>query len=335
MSQLQSYPLLYPELPVEIVYFFRMESENGVVKKKTIMDFCNFYHAKYSPAEFPQPSVVAAICDILISNNSMSLLSKGGLDNTGNTYMTVIRDETVYSNPYTRQLWNRRLSYFIYGFKYIYGDNARYVLPVEYTDQKGDKALGSCFLYKGGIATAKHCIEGAKAIAIQGIAAGELSSATFDLHENKYMDLVFIRLKEQRVDSLVFSKEAEILDEVMAMGYPKIPGYHNFLTAENANVSARFTASVGHVASNAEDIFMRENLFLITARIRGGNSGGPIIAKDGSIVGVAANLAAGEGDYDDLGYGTVIPIKFMDQIIENPADHLSVSGIEFKEFLTD
>ncbi len=131
----------------------------------------------------------------------------------------------------------------------------------------------------------------------------------------------------------LFSENAEVLDEVMTMGFPKIAGFHNFLTAENATVSSRFTASIGQIASTAEDIWIREKLFLITAKIKGGNSGGPVLNKNGSVVGVAVSLSEGEGNYDELGYGTVIPIRFLDELINREDKvYLGIDKIEFKDF---
>ncbi len=57
---------------------------------------------------------------------------------------------------------------------------------------------------------------------------------------------------------------------------------------------------------------------LITAKIRGGNSGGPIVNEEGSVVGVSCQIPNYEGDigdYDDLGYGIVIPIKYLFEIL--------------------
>ncbi len=57
---------------------------------------------------------------------------------------------------------------------------------------------------------------------------------------------------------------------------------------------------------------------LITAKICGGNSGGPIVNEEGSVVGVSCQIPNYEGDigdYDDLGYGIVIPIKYLFEIL--------------------
>ena len=54
------------------------------------------------------------------------------------------------------------------------------------------------------------------------------------------------------------------------MGYPKIPGFNCFQTAEEAVISAvpekRFTVTEGQVAAEAQQIWSRDKFFLITAK---------------------------------------------------------------------
>lgn len=58
-----------------------------------------------------------------------------------------------------------------------------------------------------------------------------------------------------------------------------------------------------------------------------------MVARNGSIVGVSVNLTEGEGDYDNLGYGTAIPVKFIDELINNQEKtYLDTSKIEFIDF---
>lgn len=56
---------------------------------------------------------------------------------------------------------------------------------------------------------------------------------------------------------------------------------------------------------------------LVTARIRGGNSGGPIIGSDGSVVGVAFSEPTSQGDYDEMGYGIAYPIKVFYEMLKD------------------
>ena len=56
----------------------------------------------------------------------------------------------------------------------------------------------------------------------------------------------------------------------------------------------------------------------MTARIRGDNSGGPIIDANEAVVGVAFAEPEAKGDYDDMGYGIAYPIAVLDQMLKDP-----------------
>lgn len=64
---------------------------------------------------------------------------------------------------------------------------------------------------------------------------------------------------------------------------------------------------------------------LITARIRGGNSGGPVIDSNGAVVGVAFSEPMSKGDYDEMGYGVAYPIEIFYQIL----DHSTTMKVNF------
>lgn len=332
---LQDLSEIYPSLPIEIILFFSMQGgSNGKLHAKKIFEFSEYYSNKYNLEGRIQPLIISNVCDILVNHGQMSLIEKSGLDNISSSYVSILRDSKVENDSKLKYNLNHFLSCLTYGFPYIYKQYKKFVLPLEFTDKLGDIALGTCFLFEGGIVTAKHCIEGAKKVAIQGISKEELSAAKFLIHKNPLMDIIYIKLKKPIENTILFNDDVSILDEIMTLGYPKIAAYHSFLAAENAIVSARFTATTGQIAAIAEQIFIRERLFLITAKIKGGNSGGPIINKKGSVVGVSVNLSTGEGNYDNLEYGTGIPIKYVIEEIINCNDNIvfDVSSIQFVDF---
>ncbi|WP_346985221.1 S1C family serine protease [Chryseobacterium sp. POE27] len=332
---LNNYYKEYKYIPIELLIFFSELKAlgNGKNTGRTVQEFCDYYKGKYNKVEAPQPQIVAMICDKLVKDNSLTVINRGGFMDMENSYYCLLNDRSSLSNKLIFDLRNVQLSSTIYGFEFIYDHYKRYVIPILNIDNKGDQSIGSAFIYRGGIVTAKHCIEGANKIAVKGISEEDLKSAIFYISPKKGMDLIYIKLPSDITDSIYFKNEVNILEEVMALGYPKIPGFHNFLTAEKATVSARYTATRGAVVSIAEDIWIREDLILITAKIQAGNSGGPIINDKGMVVGVAVNIPTGEGKYDDLGYGTVIPISFADNIIDSLDSELDTSNIEFLNFI--
>lgn len=332
---IENYPIEFEFLPIELLIFFSdtNEGQGGGRVTRTVREFCDYYKNKYKTAELPQPRIVSTLCDKLVANNRLSSFNKGGFDNMDNSYLCILDNKLFISNQMLFKIRNVQISSELYGLKYIYDYYKNYTLPIIHTNKDNDISIGSSFLFIGGILTAKHCIEGAISIAIKGISKENLEKSKFYTLSKESIDLIYIKFEEDIIDSIYFSEEAQILDEVIALGFPKIAGFHNFLTAEKALISSRLTGSKGAVTAISEDIWIRENLILITAKIKGGNSGGPIINSKGNVIGVAANLATGEGQYDDLGYGTVIPISFANELIKNLTVQFDTSKIEFIDFI--
>lgn len=200
-----------------------------------------------------------------------------------------------------------------YGFPYIYASYRNDVLPVIVKDQKGDVTMGTCFRFNTGILTAKHCLEAAE-VSIEGCTAEQLQKYATFISKDPNIDLAYIELQEY---TRFVPGDANVLDEVLVMGYPKIPMFNAFCAAERAAISSIPTR--GAVASLA-DQYLSPNvgpLMLVTARIRGGNSGGPIINSNGQVVGVAFSEPMSEGNYDEMGYGVAYPISVFDQLLDD------------------
>jgi S1-C subfamily serine protease len=91
------------------------------------------------------------------------------------------------------------------------------------------------------------------------------------------------------------------------MGYPSHAGFGNFVTA-----------TLGAIAAVEESYLYKHELILLTSKVKGGNSGGPVINKRGYAVGIVTETPAAEGDaYDKFGYGLAIPIKYINEILMN------------------
>jgi serine protease Do len=305
----------YPSVILDILlYFSEYEIENNTAFHRTVMDFCSFFGKKNSLDHIPQPRDVSAICEALVQNQKMSLIRRSGPDGADNQYYVVFSGGKAPDQPTDLLRLDHGLKCLILDFPYIYKSTKNFVLPLEHTGRDGRIQIGTCFIFGNYLVTAKHCLEHAKTISIRGISVQILEQCNFLVSENDLMDLTVATLPVNLGSTISYYDQPSVLDRVITLGYPKIPGYHNFLTVENATVSARYTATTGAVAAIATDFWIKEKLVLITARIRGGNSGGPLIRHDGSLIGVSVNLPVGEGDYDDLGYGVAIPSQFIIEI---------------------
>ncbi|MFP3835561.1 serine protease [Chryseobacterium sp. SIMBA_028] len=340
MIEFDQYPYKYENLLIEILEYFSAHHDLGRTvgnnERRTIVKFCQYYHSKYNTVEMPPISSIAAICEILVKNKYLSVVVKDTAHNFDDTYIYLPADGKgkLFRNETLKNIVNERLNCLVFGFKYINQSYKNIVLPIcHYLDE--DPGIGTCFLFHDGIATAKHCVEHAKKLSIKGIPKDVLETSEFLVHENEKIDLMFIKFPQGHAQGFNFieTEEGQVLDEVLALGFPKVIGFHTFMTAEKATISSRFTPSVGSIASLSEDLWIRQNLMLITAKIKGGNSGGPIINNKGNVVGIATNLPGLKDDYDDLGYGIAIPIKHLHEIIEGKSEVFNTRGIEFIDFI--
>lgn len=339
MINLEDYPYKYPQMVEEILSYFIIEPKDGKTKNKNLIEFISYYYNKYKTKDFPQPRDVARICELLCEYGPLSVQHLEGIEGIKNIYLWPGSEEWK-NNSKLRQIYTNRMNCAIYGFKYIYESTYQSIVPIIHymsNDTYGDKTIGTGFYLLGGVVTAKHCIEGAKQISIKGVSKKQLESSKFWISSNRYMDLVFIEFQDSLSTNLMTGEKPSIMEEVITMGYPKVPGFTHFQTTEKATVSAipskRFAAATGAVAAEPKEIWMKENLFLITAKIKGGNSGGPVINKFGEVIGVASELTFAEGNYDDMGYGTAISVEFLNKIVEKKELQLDTREIDFIDFI--
>lgn len=314
MKEFLDYDIKHPDLIISILEYFWFDAK---FNEKTVIDFCT--NNKYCTSSYAlQPQVIIKICDLLVQNNIMSVNRRGGALEGNTCYSFVWRnDQKIWKD--NKMNYNHYYCSLVYGFEYIYKYYRDKVIPI-IACKDGEKSMGTTFKFSNGLVTARHCITDHDSYAIQGYDAGLLNSSKIYVSKNPNIDVAYIDLGEP---AHLFSDEAHVLDEVLVMGYPKIPTFLDFLTAEKATISTmatlRMAPTRGDVAAIAENMYTHEQtrLMLITAKIKGGNSGGPIINKKGCVVGVAFGQPISEGHgYDDLGYGMGLPIQILDPILE-------------------
>lgn len=115
-----------------------------------------------------------------------------------------------------------------------------------------------------------------------------------------------------------------VLDDVLVMGYPPIANLPSIQTAETATIGAYQKSSTGQVTANTTVYRTQMDCFLINARVKGGNSGGPVINKKGKVVGTVVSLPyeiQSDPDnprYDIMGYGQCLPSKYVEELMAMP-----------------
>lgn len=314
MKQFYDYDIKYPDLIVSILEYFWLDEHTN---DKTVIGFCT--NNKYNEGgKSLNPEIILRICDILLNNNILSLNYRGGALGARTSYSFGLRDSKSEWHKY-KDMYNHIGSSLVYGFEYIYRYYMDKVIPIIAYGQEDSQSMGSAFKLMQGIVTARHCVENGFKFAIKGYSKQQLENSKVYVSQNPAMDIAYI---DMGIESHTHRDTPKILDDVLVMGYPKIPLFLDFLTAEKASISTiaklRMTPTKGAITAIAPNVYTYRDtdLLLITARIKGGNSGGPIINKRGCVVGVAFSQPYSEGDsYDDLGYGIGMPITVLENII--------------------
>lgn len=314
MEEFRNYDILFPELVYDIVNYFRIGNGVKELVKKSVLDYCiNSRFNALAPDNLIQPDTVHRICEILTQKRVMNCIRVGtGSDGCDSNYLFSPAKEELFLQKHPATIY--RLNCLVYGFSYIYSTYKDHVLPVVVRKNE-EITMGTCFRFHSGILTARHCLE-VDEVFIPGIVLEQLRSSTVVVSEKEDIDIAYIELNQPQ--SLLVAGDAHVLDEVLVMGYPKIPQFFEFCAAERATISSIPTR--GAVASLADQYLSKSagQLMLVTARIRGGNSGGPIIDSNGAVVGVAFSEPSAEGDYDEMGYGVAYPIEVFYQMLNNP-----------------
>ena len=336
-TTLEDYSKQFPTLITDILEFFDVKhvtDKDGTLHPRCIAEFCVDKNKK----TIYQPHLIDRICQKLCQQGDMGCVKHS--DGTGalNTYYVTSHFDFQAQDDLTKKNLNFFYNTLIYGFNYLFDIYKQYVIPVVAKNEDETLSCGTAFLFYEGIVTAKHCITDVKNLSIKGFSKEELNNAKIYISDNPGLDLAYIDINRQ-ISPFLLSFEGKVLDEVLVMGYPKIPTFSNFITGEKATISsmaARLTPTTGNIAASGDQYLNKIEAMLITAKIRGGNSGGPVINNHGELVGVACQLPDyknSQGDYDELGYGIAIPTKYLLEIIDNKPKTLDIGKDFFYDFV--
>lgn len=345
MVNFESLNTLFPCIMDDLLFHFSYKQGEENPGAATVAGLLSGLMKKYSlkNLDHSYDIDIVSLCDSLCELGILNCLFRDNSIGLNNRYYwsgRVSPKSTYFSQMSVdeRQPFVANIEDAVYGSVYIYKKYRPYIIPIIHKSDDGNEGIGTGFVVGNQyILTARHCIEHAKSIAFGNIAFENYSNAEVYYHKNPYIDIAIISIPPLKGVGLYLSDSYTIFDHVMTMGYPQIPGYTCFLTAEKAVISSipekRFVATEGQIVAEAQEIWSKENLFLITAKIRGGNSGGPVINRFGHCVGIVSGKPFSEGSaYDDLGYGTAIPAKFAIEMLENLSDHHCVTNINFVEY---
>lgn len=224
----------------------------------------------------------------------------------------VTADDLAYGTP----------DFVAFGFPEIRHHFQDSVRPV-YVETHDRQDVGSAFLLDSHrVATARHCIAQMHSVTIGGWRAADAPLRAIWVSPNERIDLAVLEFDGDPFPGVSSFRlgEGAILDEILAMGYPPILGFDSVQIAETAEIAGFLQSSSGEIIGFERALAERQTLMLITARIRGGSSGGPVIGRDGKVVGVVTAIPMDEHKrVDTLGFGVVTPSGTLAPLLREDA----------------
>jgi S1-C subfamily serine protease len=165
----------------------------------------------------------------------------------------------------------------VFDFSHLVEKYSKSIMHFVFTDKTGDIWNGTGFLAgsKSWVITNKHVIEGDVKQMPRVLALTEQELPVKRIVCSATNDLALVDLTEPFDGRPLFPiPQVELLDEIVTMGYPRIPfAKSSLLVAHKGEINGRTT------------LFHGDRL-LFSARTAPGNSGGPLLNRAGLIVGV-------------------------------------------------
>ena len=318
----------------EIYDFFLQFFSNGG-KHLSLMDFMNTVPGFLETKEDGIGSMNVSlgmeyyrICEKMVDDLLLMRIKANPMMGIMTQYLAVHSANS--SDP---QAFNLALDYGAYDFKYrgfVYTRDyfTHSVLQIEgqYEDLRLDTGT-AYYLGNNLFATAAHCVNDVARfnLLLPDDTPLPLRDVWFAKDQDREVyDLAIIRVDGELTIPYFMMDAPAVLDEVLVMGFPPIANLPSIQTAETATIGAYQKASTGQVVANTTAYRTQMDFFLINARVKGGNSGGPVINKEGKVVGTVVALPYElESDpdnprYDIMGYGQCLPSKYIEELLTNP-----------------
>jgi serine protease Do len=199
------------------------------------------------------------------------------------------------------------------------------VLPVEVNNSQNQEDIGTCFLAGNSstLFTARHVIEGVERFRILSPKGQSIVPLSVTMPKRRSLDVALILVLPNSMGTAAPFRVADyqLTEEVLCLGYPPIPGFKSVLVAETGEVSATLKALAGNVVTHEFSYLDGEQYVLVSNRIKGGNSGGPVVNKRGYVIGIVTSTTVNTEDssmLNDLGYGLLTPKAGMLELLKGP-----------------
>lgn len=297
-----------PKIAADLVTFFdwqktRVQKGGDEIKPRSLGNFL-----KEHPEHHGSVLDIQGICSKLVNKHALSPANTiPGRFMSGDCYYALQFDEKMADYG--------KYDFLVFGSPYIRKHFLKSVLPIFITEKDASLNIGTAFLLaEKKIVTARHCVENKKKIEIPEI-RGKISGI-YTLPDEK-VDLAIIEYSENLLPKVpgFLLREHNILENVLTMGYPPIPGFESILVANNTEVGSHLKSSTGRAVGENTSYLDNQNYLLLNSRVKGGNSGGPVIGEDGLVVGVVTDCPEDDKGIHELGYAIATPISYLVELI--------------------
>lgn len=272
-------------------------------------------------------SYLSSICQKMVEDNLLIRLKTNGIECFNDVYFVKLRpDDFQYPELFRSQLAFGYYDFAYNGFPFIREHFYESVIPIVGINKNGDSDIGTAYyIGENMFVTAGHCILDMLRFSLQYQNGKQIKISEILLDNNCDIDLAIIKADEDISIEPFMLGEPNILDDVLVMGYPPITGMDTILISETGSINTflPFTqkASNGQVVAGTKSYLSNTDCFMINCRVKGGNSGSPVINKHGLVVGTVVSLpfdnqgGSEKGRYDIMGFGICLSSSYLSGIM--------------------
>lgn len=317
------------ELIVPQLYKFFDKVEGGKIGQN-LFDFIKtreecFFKDKYGETNMnvSQANYLSTICKKMVEDGLLINLNPSSNSPTTDKYFVHLRPKN-FKYP---ELFEQQLAYGYYDFAYnglpfIREHFLESVVSIVGINKKGDNDIGTAYYIGDNMfVTARHCVLDLSQFTLQYQNGNQIRVSEVLFTDDKSIDLAIIKADEEIRLTPFMLGEPNVLDDVLVMGYPPIPGMDSVLISETGSISTFIPpaqkASAGQVVAETKSYLPPMDYFMINCRVKGGNSGGPVINEHGLVIGTVVSLVydsqggSDGGRYDIMGFGTCLSSKYI------------------------
>jgi len=289
--------------PTEIVEYFHVKPTNPTIRERNTIESL----ASLNP-EWENTLDLAKLirnCEKLVTEGVLVELS------SGNNIL-----ERCYFAPNFNESDAKygKYDFIADGFEKIIERFSTSVLPVVVEKNDGSHDLGTSFVVGDNrtIFTARHVIEDMKSIRILRGNGESLPIYAIFVSNDERIDIALVITNIPDIDNiqpLKISNQVSVLDEILSIGYPPIPGFDALKVYDISHINSFVRLSKGRIVGSGHSYLDSQDFLLFNARVKGGNSGGPIINKYGLVTGMLVQIPISSEDsskIDNLGYGIAV-----------------------------